>query len=270
VRRNQIGVLAVAAATALILTAAGLVGGGWGRPTGAVAGADPSATATDGPSGTPTDEPAIPTDGPSSPPTSGPTHSSSAATVGPRVGRRLTEPAATATARLTRELKGAVHPLLPPSTLRPVTIQWVAGPQTHQPLVVSRYENVYIAFADVRDARGTGSLDFHLGSYIGDNPKRPFDRYCAVIVEPMTSCETRIGPRGELITVEIGHPSAGSPIVEYRVDLAKADGTALVAVARDVGYAGNVNDGPAGRPNPPLTVDQMIDILLSPGLTLFP
>jgi hypothetical protein len=265
-RRSLVAAGAAGAATMLVIAGAALLPGGLARSTSAAASAEPSGPATAGPSADPTA-----TSAPSAAPTTPePTATSEPTPVRPPVMRRLTEPRAAATARLTADLKAAVRPVLPASVLRPVTVLWTSGTRTHRPLEVFRIEGVYMGLAKVSDSQGIGSVDFHLNPYLGENPKRSFAGYCAVVLPPTESCETRIGPGGELITIEVGHPSTDSPVVEYRVDLVKADGTALVCVARNVGDATDPNVGPVQRPDPPLTVDQMVEILLAPGLTLYP
>jgi hypothetical protein len=263
IHRTRVGVAAMGIATAAVLAGSTLLGGTWAASTAA---ASPDATGPDatGPDATVSaPPPATPTSSPTAEPTAKPAR--------PPVQRRLTEPASQATARLTAALKAAVHPLLPPSTLGAITIPSTNGSHTYRPLEVSRFEGgVYMGFAQVRDARGLGSLDFHLNPYLGDNPERRFARYCATVPPPAISCQTRIGPGGELIIVEIGHPSPSSSVVEYRVEMVKADGTALVSIARNVGDTIGLEQGPADRSDPPLSADQLVAILLSPGLTLYP
>ena len=191
--------------------------------------------------------------------------------VDPPVRRPLTESASAAVPRLTAALKAAVYPLLPPTTLYPAVVHWVTGDRTHPPLRMFRFDTSYMAFAEVRDSQGIGYVEFSVYPYIGDNPKRPFAEYCDRLLPPSTAhCETRVGPHGELITIETGNVTDTTPVQEYRVDVARADGTALLAIGRNVGADGNINEGPIERPTPPLNPDQMVAVLLSPGLTAYP
>ena len=73
------------------------------------------------------------------------------------------------------------------------------------------------------------------------------------------------------------HPSTGvgtdAPCAasHSREDAAELVSAVAAGTARNMSdNGGDPNAGPTQRPNPPLTVQQMIDVLLTPGLTLYP
>jgi hypothetical protein len=189
----------------------------------------------------------------------------------PPVNRKITEPRATATARLTQALQAAAEILLPHSTYAGVTVDFTDGGITHtKPLQILDRKDYFIAFAEVRDSLGKGQFEFEIVPYIGENPKRPFAKYCDSPYLHLLECQTRVGPNGEKIMVEVSRIGIG-PVTEYRVDMDKPDGSSLVAMSRNVSdNDGNINDGPIQRPTPPITVDELVNLLLAPGLTLYP
>jgi hypothetical protein len=189
----------------------------------------------------------------------------------PPVNRKITEPRATATSRLTQALQSAAETQLPHSTYASVTVDFTQGGIVHaKPLQILDRKDYYIAFAEVRDSLGKGQFEFEIVPYIGENPKRPFAKYCDSPYLHLIECQTRVGRHGERIMVEVSRIGIG-PVTEYRVDMDKPDGTSLVAMSRNVSdNDGNINDGPIQRPTPPITVDQLVDLLLTPGLTLYP
>jgi hypothetical protein len=119
----------------------------------------------------------------------------------------------------------------------------------------------FIAYANATDGMGTGSLLVTVARRGGSN-------------EPITDC-TKLsgncirsnGLNGEVIvTVTESLPTGGK---SNSVSVSKPDGTA-VSLSAD-----NVPDSlksanPASRPLPPLTLGQLTQIALDPGMTLYP
>ncbi|NBH12266.1 hypothetical protein, partial [Amycolatopsis sp. SID8362] len=81
------------------------------------------------------------------------------------------------------------------------------------------------------------------------------------------SCHRRTGPHGETI-LESTVLQPGGPTM-YRSDVTKPDGTGIILDAENV--AGDAKRGGApDMPSPPLSLAQLTEIALDPGLTLYP
>jgi hypothetical protein len=191
--------------------------------------------------------------------------------VEPPVNRKITEPRSLATARLTRALQSATEIQLPHSTYAGVTVDFTSGGITHtKPLQILDRKTYYIAFAEVRDSLGKGQFEFEIVPYNGENPKRPFATYCDSPYLHLVECQTRVGPNGEKIMVEVSRVGLAQ-ITEYRVDVEKPDGSSLVGTSRNMSdNSATYDNGPIERPTPPLTVDQLVNLMLAPDLTLYP
>jgi hypothetical protein len=81
------------------------------------------------------------------------------------------------------------------------------------------------------------------------------------------SCNRKTGPHGEVV-VESTFTSPGGPTVE-RSNVTKPDGTGVIVEAQNV--AGSAKqDGEPEMPAPPLSLAQLTEVALDPGLTLYP
>ncbi|WP_439377425.1 hypothetical protein [Amycolatopsis lexingtonensis] len=81
------------------------------------------------------------------------------------------------------------------------------------------------------------------------------------------SCQRRTGPHGETI-VESTLLLPGGPTMNQS-DVTKPDGTGIILSAENV--AGDAKrGGPPDMPSPPLSLAQLTEIALDPGLTLYP
>ncbi|WP_318307595.1 hypothetical protein [Amycolatopsis solani] len=81
------------------------------------------------------------------------------------------------------------------------------------------------------------------------------------------SCRRRTGPHGETI-IESTFTQPGGPTVNES-DVTKPDGTGIILQAENV--AGDAKRGGApDMPSPPLSLAQLTEIALDPGLTLYP
>jgi hypothetical protein len=79
------------------------------------------------------------------------------------------------------------------------------------------------------------------------------------------------GPAGEYIYTAQGTIPAWPAAFEHFVGVEKPDGTRITIYA--INWDQNEYTGgrpTVRRPTPPMTVDQMIQLALTPGLTLFP
>ncbi len=147
---------------------------------------------------------------------------------------------------------------------------------------------------DVRDAAGTGNVDVIIGRTEDDPASAMYClgtktvvpeggtcagagtwpgaalgalRSCAHYAESADSipgCEDRTGPNGETIVVVFNWTRNGTKH-EWRVDVSRPDGTAIVMIA---GNYGRATEGQ--REQPSLTIDQMIAIATLPALTIYP
>ncbi|RSM40941.1 hypothetical protein DMA12_25935 [Amycolatopsis balhimycina DSM 5908] len=81
------------------------------------------------------------------------------------------------------------------------------------------------------------------------------------------SCHRRTGPHGETI-VEETFTMASGPTVS-RVNVAKPDGTGVIVEAQNTARDANLGDAP-DMPSPPLSLGQLAEVALDPGLTLYP
>lgn len=81
------------------------------------------------------------------------------------------------------------------------------------------------------------------------------------------SCRRRTGPHGETI-VEETFTMPGGPTVN-RVNVTKPDGTGVLVEAQNTAQDAKQGDAP-DMPSPPLSLAQLAEVALDPGLTLYP
>jgi hypothetical protein len=81
------------------------------------------------------------------------------------------------------------------------------------------------------------------------------------------SCHRRTGPHGETI-VEETLILPGGPTVN-RVNVTKPDGTGVLVEAQNTARDAKQGDAP-DMPSPPLSLSQLAEVGLDPGLTLYP
>jgi hypothetical protein len=81
------------------------------------------------------------------------------------------------------------------------------------------------------------------------------------------SCRRRTGPHGETI-VEQTLTTPGGPTVD-RVNVTKPDGTGIIVEAQNTARDAKLGDAP-DMPSPPLSLAQLSEVALEPGLTLYP
>lgn len=162
-------------------------------------------------------------------------------------------------ARITCYLTTAVPRLLPGASF--ATLH---GPALTQPLEAYASADMpdgFDASALVRDAAGIGSLVFSVSPARGGAPTQ----------EACTSkgmCELRTGPHGETIAVYTSRSGSGEDkgYVGYTV-YAYERGTLVIAASSNA----NDKDGESRptRPQPPLGLDQLIEIATATDLSVF-
>ncbi|MET7398940.1 hypothetical protein ABZS66_36220 [Dactylosporangium sp. NPDC005572] len=179
-----------------------------------------------------------------------------------------TEPTEHAAARLSCYLLREVPQRLPGTTF----YRGRGTPDGTLPLQVHlgrAVEPYFTSSAIVADRRGVGTIGFGFAPAQESPGTATADCHAP-------ACKVRTGPHGEVVTVV----SAGSgrdgqrQLVNVRVyfgqtvAFASASNTNAVDAATD--EAGVFEDLPVGRPDLPLSVDALIDLIATPNLTLFP
>jgi len=124
------------------------------------------------------------------------------------------------------------------------------------------------AWADLKDAQGVGTVFINLNPSPYAANSEQFPQACANL-GPGVTCETRTGPAGELITIQTGL-LARTSVMLWSVTVSKRNGTSGYADTRN--YSENDQLGAASptpqRPVPPVTTDQLVELLLTPGLDI--
>jgi hypothetical protein len=81
------------------------------------------------------------------------------------------------------------------------------------------------------------------------------------------SCERKTGPHGEIV-VESTFTFPGGPTVND-TNVTKPDGTGVIVESQNVAESAKLA-GPPEMPSPPLSLAQLTEVALDPGLTLYP
>jgi hypothetical protein len=249
-RRLALAVASAAAVLAVIATAASVVAASYGRKE---------------PAGPPASQPTeIIVTAPPHPPTSvGPTASAPAFDQNPRP---VTEPTAAALTRLTTLTTTWASNALSGFTIS--TVDSAMGLPDQGPALSFRQESPdLVANAVLSDAKGTGQIAFMAwarGSRSGMGDV--FNTICASPGDALT-CETRIGPGGEHIVI-LSAPldPNDEKLVILTVAVSKPDGTEITASSTNAG------PGPSRpvRSEIPVGADQLLDLILDSGFTLYP
>jgi hypothetical protein len=157
-----------------------------------------------------------------------------------------------------------------PSVRPDATLSYLDGPAGTEPLGAYRADEAapgaFGASALVSDALGRGNLQFLIFRWPtpGTVPPEP----CG---EP-GDCTLREGPHGETVAVSSSRFSDGDPPAEHiMISVTVYTGqTVVVAMTANTGLGVLTDDGRPGRPEPPLTVDQLIEIACGPALVIYP
>lgn len=169
------------------------------------------------------------------------------------------------TAELSRVLRAAAVRLLPQATFGPTVVAFGGGQRLLQPFdVVDNSHGYYVGWAAI--SNGSLQGDFAVGIWPRADDQKSPNPGCDSAYFPRLGCESRTGPNGEQITIDMGRWE-NSEIVEYRVKVHRADGVILMATVNAHGQGIYLTPAPAA-PTPPMTADQLVELLLTPGLEL--
>ena len=188
--------------------------------------------------------------------------------------RPVVEKSSAATKRLTTQLRAALSRVKPDATTRGV--RGVYALRQLGAFEVIGSQGGYKAWAEIKDSQGPGTM------FVTLDPGDPIvfrSGFAAVCVTPLNvgfTCQTRTDEAtGALIIVEQGqHP--GEKVSYTIVTVGKRDGTSLWVMLsnfseNDQPQTSKSNPSPnPQRTEPPLSPDEIVDLLLSPGLTLYP
>ncbi len=250
VRIRGLSVAAICMATAAALALPWVLGLGGLRGLG-FAGADPNADASSpSPSGVP-----------SGPASSEPTPTATAPPV-PDLPGMSPSPV---TAELSRVLRAAAVRLMPQATFAPTVVAFEGGNRLLAPFdVVANGVGYYVGWAAIRNGSFQGQ--FAIAIWPRADDKKSPNPGCDSAYFPRLGCESRTGPSGEQITIDKGKLE-NSETVEYQVKVHRADGRILMAAVTSSGQDGYPTPNPASS-TPPMTADQLVELLLTPGLEL--
>jgi len=139
-----------------------------------------------------------------------------------------------------------------------VHIKTDGGPTDHGSCMVA--EDEFVTGANVVQGVSTGTVSVAVLRTVGKT------QTCDNGAAEQIDCEEIIGPRGEEGTASTLGLEGG--VFMYRVDLDRGDGTTIAAWVKD---APDDDKGSApGSGHMPLSRDQLVEIALDPGLTLYP
>jgi hypothetical protein len=253
VGRMRLAVITTAAATVSVIAAIAVLPGLFrsaGGPAGAAATASPDPSASDlRPSGDP---------------------STGASSAPADPSPRQTDPQAEAARRLSAALSAAARSILPAATFRPIEAAYSRRALTAFEVIPS--QGGFKAWAEISDEAGVGQFFV----YIGEDPEPGNPARLESACPPATPgvfCEARWGPNHEIVIILQSRPPDVATTL-YQVTVVHTDGTELTAMVENFSQ----NDQPLSKSShptpqrltPPMTVEQMVDLLLTPSLTLFP
>jgi hypothetical protein len=186
--------------------------------------------------------------------------------------RPLTEKSSVATTRLTTQLRGALFRVKPDAVIRGVRDVYVRRQLGAFEVIGS--QGGYKAWVEISDSQGPGTM------FVALDPTDPvdfntfFSTACSTPINIAFTCRTRIddATESEIIVEQGRHP--GEKVSYTIVTVVKPDGTSQWVTLsnfseNDQPRTARSNPDPQ-RAGPPLTPDQIIDLLLTPGLTLYP
>ncbi|MEU5261296.1 hypothetical protein [Amycolatopsis sp. NPDC021455] len=131
--------------------------------------------------------------------------------------------------------------------------------------VCSGGEDYFMAAASTTEKAHKGNVWAVVGR-LGGNAS-PATECGPAPADTQGSCHRRTGPHGETI-VEETFTIADGPTVN-RVNVAKPDGTGVIVEAQNTARDAKLGDAP-DMPSPPLSLGQLAEVALDPGLTLYP
>jgi hypothetical protein len=125
-------------------------------------------------------------------------------------------------------------------------------------------DDYFLARADVNGTVLTGNILAAVGR---SGPPITANQCTDVQSPERTYCDQRTGPNGEVVVVQTLSLEGGP--TSHQVRVSKLDGTVVDLHAQNVSEDAK-KGGPPESPAPPLTLDQLIEIALDPGMTLYP
>ncbi len=246
-----LSVAAICMATVAVLALPWFLGLGGLRGLG-FAGADPSADAVSSPS-------------PSGVPSGSASADATPTATAPPVPDLPGMSPSPVTAELSRVLRAAAVQLMPEATFAPTVVAFDGGNRLLAPFdVVDNGVGYYVGLAAISNGAFQGQFAISIWPR-ADGRKSP-EPGCDWAYFPRFGCENRTGPDGEQITIDMGKWE-NSETVEYRVKVHREDGTILMATVTSSGQGGYPTPNPASS-TPPMTGDQLVELLLTPGLQL--
>jgi len=250
------GAVAAVAVTALAIAVPALALSGRAPESTYLPGVAPAPNATGSPAGS------VPLCAPLSPSPSGPQPPlQSYDTVRPRP----TEPVSQAVPRLTEAVRAALREVLPAG----MTVEAAE----HQPDCAEpqfQYHPSYRSydlFARVTDEQGSGSLVIRVLPS-GGSGEKPVSCQPSSLGPIADQGDCKQEPDGTVVLTLI-HDRMGGKGRQYQVYVVRPDGDTVVAIESNVLVERDLSEKLA-RPEPPLTVEQLVQIGRAPGLTLYP
>ena len=246
--RLRLAVIAAAAATIVVIAGIAVLPGLFRRGEAPVGAASASTSPEPGASNDPST-------GASSPPTN--------------PVPRKTDPPPEAARRLSSALAAAARAVLPTATFRPIERVYDGRPLAAFEVVQS--QGGFKAWAEIRDEAGVGQFFVYIGENWEPGNPAQLESGCPTPT-PGVFCEARWGPNQEIVIILQSRTSATST-TSYQVTVVHGDGTELTAIVENFSQ----NDQPLSksskpspqRATPPMTTEQIVEMLLRPELTLY-
>ena len=184
------------------------------------------------------------------------------------IPRRTDAPPETAR-RLSTALAAAARAVLPTATFRPIERVYDGRPLTAFEVVPS--QGGFKAWAEISDGAGVGQFFVYIGENWEPGNPAQLESGCPSPT-PGVFCEARWGPNHEIVIILQSRQSANATTL-YQVTVVHGDGTELSAMVENFSQ----NDQPLSkssqptpqRPTPPMTTEQLVEMLLRPELTLY-
>jgi hypothetical protein len=149
----------------------------------------------------------------------------------------------------------------------PLTFYHVFSAQVRHESSCSGGEDYFMAAATTAGAAGKGNV-WAIVTRLGGNAT-PATECGKPPDDAQQTCERKAGPHGETVVEET--LSSPGQATANRTNVTKSDGTGVMVEAQNVADDAKKDhpDGP-DMPSPPLSLAQLTDIALDPGLTLYP
>ncbi|KFU75684.1 hypothetical protein SAMN04489729_8442 [Amycolatopsis lurida] len=148
----------------------------------------------------------------------------------------------------------------------PLQVVHSARPVTNDGGTCSGGEDEFVAGAATVRSGKKGSVQATLGR-MGGRLNMPADCVDQTPVGMEQVCHRSFGPKGEVIVATTLTGKGGGPSI-HRVEVARADRIGVILEASNAVDA--KHDRKPDSPVPPLTLEQLAEIALDPGMTLYP